>query len=57
MDVVTQAKWDRAAVAFDIMSGYGPEKRWEAFKREFFAAMGNGQILFLAISLSSRNLL
>lgn len=48
MDVVTRAKWDRAAATMDIMSGYGPEKRWEPFKREFFAAMGDGKILFLA---------
>jgi ubiquinone/menaquinone biosynthesis C-methylase UbiE len=49
MDVVTQAKWDRAAATMDLMSGYGPEKRWEPFKREFFAAMGDGKILFLAV--------
>lgn len=49
MDVVTQAKWDRAAATFDIMSGYGPEKRWEPLKRDFFATMGDGRILFLAV--------
>jgi ubiquinone/menaquinone biosynthesis C-methylase UbiE len=49
MDVVTQAKWDRAAAALDIMSGYGPQRRWESFKREFFATMGDGKILFLAV--------
>ena len=48
MDLVTQAKWDRAAATLDIMAGYGPEKRWEPFKRDFFAAMGDGKILFLA---------
>ena len=49
MDVVTRRKWDRAAANFDLMAGYGPEKRWEPFKREFFSRMGNGRILFLAV--------
>jgi ubiquinone/menaquinone biosynthesis C-methylase UbiE len=49
MDVVTQAKWDRAAATLDIMSAYGPQRRWEPFKRDFFAAMGDGKILFLAV--------
>ena len=49
MDTVTMQKWDRAAGHFDLMAGYGPEKRWEPFKREFFARMGEGRILFLAV--------
>ncbi|MBW2268142.1 MAG: class I SAM-dependent methyltransferase [Deltaproteobacteria bacterium] len=49
MDVVTRKKWDRAAANFDLMAGYGPEKRWELVKRAFFSQMGEGRILFLAV--------
>lgn len=49
MDVATQKKWNRAAKNFDVMAGFGPEKRWEPFKRELFAKMDDGKILFLAI--------
>lgn len=49
MDEVTQRKWDKAAANFDLMAGYGPEKRWEPYKRELFANMGDGEILFLAL--------
>lgn len=49
MDRVTMAKWDRAAAHFDVMAGYGPEKRWGPTKREFFSRMGDGRILFLAV--------
>ena len=49
MDVVTKEKWDRASRNFDLMAGYGPEKRWSPYKQEFFARMGNGRILFLAV--------
>ena len=49
MDVVTQRKWDKAAANFDLMAGFGPEKRWEPYKRELFANMGDGEILFLAV--------
>jgi ubiquinone/menaquinone biosynthesis C-methylase UbiE len=49
LDVLTQKKWDRAAANFDLMAGYGPEKRWRPTKRELFSRMGNGRILFLAI--------
>jgi ubiquinone/menaquinone biosynthesis C-methylase UbiE len=49
MDDVTRTKWDRAAAIFDVMASYGPEKRWEPFKRELFANMGDGEILFLAV--------
>jgi ubiquinone/menaquinone biosynthesis C-methylase UbiE len=49
MDRVTQAKWDRAAANFDVMVGFGAEKRWEPAKRRFFSRMGGGRILFLAV--------
>lgn len=49
MDLVTRAKWDKAAANFDVMAGYGPEKRWEPYKRALFSKMGDGRILFLAI--------
>jgi len=49
LDVVTRKKWDRAAANFDLMAGYGPEKRWELVKRAFFSQMGEGRILFLAV--------
>lgn len=50
MDLVTKAKWDRAAASFDLMSGYGPEKRWAPWKRDFFAQMReDARILFLAV--------
>ena len=49
MDLVTKKKWDRAASNFDLMAGYGPERRWEPVKREFFSCMGEGRILFLAV--------
>jgi ubiquinone/menaquinone biosynthesis C-methylase UbiE len=49
MDLVTKAKWDKAAANFDLMAGYGPEKRWEPWKRELFSHMGDGRILFLAV--------
>ena len=49
MDLITKAKWDKAAANFDVMAGYGPEKRWEPYKRALFSKMGDGRILFLAI--------
>ena len=49
MDRVTMSKWDRAAAHFDLMAGYGPEKRWEPAKRAFFSRMGEGRVLFLAV--------
>ncbi len=49
MDELTEKKWDRAAPSFDLMASYGPEKRWAPFKRELFANMGEGRILFLAV--------
>ena len=49
MDVVTQSKWDKAAANFDLMAGFGPEKRWLPYKQELFGNMGQGEILFLAV--------
>jgi len=49
LDLVTKKKWDRAAANFDVMAGYGPEKRWAPAKNEFFSRMGDGKILFLAV--------
>jgi ubiquinone/menaquinone biosynthesis C-methylase UbiE len=49
LDVVTRDKWDKAAANFDLMAGYGPEKRWAPRKRELFKRMGEGRILFLAV--------
>ncbi len=48
MDLVTKQKWDNAAAAFDLMSAYGPEKRWAPRKRELFSKM-YGKVLFLAV--------
>ena len=48
MDLVTKAKWDKAAANFDLMAGFGPEKRWLPYKQELFGNMGEGDILFLA---------
>lgn len=49
MDLVTRDKWDRAARNFDVMAGFGPEKRWAPYKQALFAKMGHGRILFLAV--------
>lgn len=49
MDEITRKKWDKAAANFDLMAGFGPEKRWEPYKRELFSNMGDGEILFLAL--------
>jgi ubiquinone/menaquinone biosynthesis C-methylase UbiE len=49
MDLVTQKKWDKAAPTFDLMAGFGAEKRWEPVKRKLFSNMGDGEILFLAV--------
>ena len=48
MDVLTRDKWDRAARSYDLMNGYGPEIRWEPFKRRLFTLMW-GKVLFVAI--------
>lgn len=48
MDEITRLKWDRAAAAFDLMNGAGPEKRWGPVKRELFGHM-RGEVLFLAV--------
>ncbi len=49
MDLVTKAKWDKAARNFDVMAGYGPEKRWAPVKEKLFSKMESGRILFLVI--------
>jgi len=49
MDDVTRTKWDKVAATYNLMVSYGPEKRWEPFKRDLFANMGEGEILFLAV--------
>ena len=48
MDRVTQQKWNAAARSYDLMNGYGPEKRWEPYKRRLFSLMW-GRVLFVAI--------
>ncbi len=48
MDLKTQKKWDSAAGLFDLMGGFGPEKRWKPHKERLFSGM-EGQILFLAV--------
>lgn len=47
-DAKTRKKWDSAAALFDLMGGFGPEKRWKAHKRRLFSTM-DGKILFLAV--------
>ncbi len=48
MDKVTEHKWDRAALSYDLMSRFGPERRWAPAKRELFSHMRGPRILFLA---------
>jgi len=48
VDLKTQAKWDKAAPTFDIMSGKGAEKRWRPAKEAMFSNM-QGKVLFLAL--------
>lgn len=48
MDLLTKKKWDQAARNYDLMNGYGPEIRWEPFKRRLFSLMW-GKVLFVAI--------
>lgn len=48
MDLETQRKWDSAVPGYDLMNGFGAERRWEPWKRRLFSAM-DGRILFLAI--------
>ncbi len=44
-----QRKWDRLAARFDVMAGEGGEKRWRRAKTHLFSAMGEGDILFMAL--------
>lgn len=48
MDLLTQRKWDGAARAYDLMNGYGPERRWAPFKRRLYSLMW-GRVLFVAV--------
>jgi ubiquinone/menaquinone biosynthesis C-methylase UbiE len=48
LDTATQQKWDRAALSYDLMAGFGPDKRWGPYKQELFSHM-QGKILFLAL--------
>ncbi len=48
MDLETRKKWDSAASLFDVMGGYGPEKRWASHKKRLFSGM-EGKILFMAM--------
>jgi ubiquinone/menaquinone biosynthesis C-methylase UbiE len=50
VDTITREKWDRAARSFDLMSGFGPEWRWQPAKQQLFARMRpDAKILFLAL--------
>lgn len=48
MDIETQRKWDGAVRGYDLMNGFGPERRWEPWKQRLFSEM-RGDVLFLAI--------
>lgn len=47
-DLKTQEKWDSAAAMFDLMGGFGPERRWRARKTRLFSQM-EGNILFVGV--------
>lgn len=47
-DLATRKKWDKAAGIFDVMNGFGPERRWRPAKRRLFSRM-DGRILFVAV--------
>ena len=48
IDAKTRDKWDSAATVFDLMGGFGPEKRWKPHKERLFSTM-HGRVLFLAV--------
>jgi len=48
MDVKTRDKWDGAARLFDVLGGFGTERRWHDDKKRLFSKM-HGKILFLAV--------
>ena len=48
MEEMTRKKWDRAALTFDLMNGWGPELRWGEAKKQLFSLM-EGRILFVAV--------
>ena len=50
MDTATQAKWNRAARSYDLMSARGPEQRWRPAKERLFSYMRpDARILFVAL--------
>lgn len=55
MDIATQRKWDNAVRGYDLMNGFGPERRWEPWKRQLFSQMA-GNVLFLAIGTGREKL-
>jgi len=52
MESSTKKKWDRFSLIYK-WNTYGAERRWEPWKRDFFARMGDGKILFLAVGVGS----
>jgi len=48
MDTKAQKKWDSAAAVFDLVGGFGPDKRWKPHKQKLFSKM-RGKVLFLAV--------
>lgn len=48
MDTATSRKWDNAVRGYDLMNGFGPERRWAPWKRGLFSGM-DGKVLFMAL--------
>lgn len=48
MDAATRRKWNGAVRGYDLMSGFGAERRWAPSKRRLFSSM-QGEVLFLAV--------
>ena len=48
MNKSQQDKWDSAAGFYDLLEGFGPERRWRPYKQKLYSKM-NGKILFLAV--------
>jgi len=49
IDYANQRKWDKLAPNFDVMAGEGGERRWRKAKSYLYSAMGEGDILFMAL--------
>lgn len=47
-DAATRRKWDQAARIFDLVGGWGVERRWQPAKKWLFSKM-DGKILFVAV--------